>query len=92
MAITEISFAVTKEESLLAAKIANRARLLGDPRSTVDIAMDIEATHANGCPLDLEKLYEFDDFNFKHDIYGIARHIDRRTGKLTRCFLPRCAK
>lgn len=26
-----------------------------------------------------------------HDIAGIMRHIDRNTGKLTRCFMPRCA-
>jgi hypothetical protein len=43
-------------------------------------------------PLDFEKLFGFPDFDFAHDIYGIMNRVDRTTGKLTDCFLPRCAK
>lgn len=53
--------------------------------------MDITAVHANGNPLDLQKLLTFDDFSFAHDVFGISRHIDRNTGKLMNCFLPRCS-
>jgi hypothetical protein len=53
--------------------------------------MDLMATHANGCPLDFAKLAGFDDFNLVHDVSGIQRHIDRDTGTLGGCFLPRCA-
>lgn len=53
--------------------------------------MDVTACHANGCPLDLEKLLHADAFNFSHDVFGIARYINRNTGKLENCFVPRCA-
>lgn len=53
--------------------------------------MDITATHLNGCPLQLQKFLDADDFNFAHDLVGIVNHMDRSTGQLIRCFLPRCA-
>jgi hypothetical protein len=42
-------------------------------------------------PLDLDKLLTADDFNFSHDVFGIARHINRRTGEIEDFFVPRCA-
>lgn len=51
--------------------------------------MDIRACHANGTPLRLEELLRADDGNFGHDVFGIRRYIDRTTGQLTDCFLPR---
>jgi hypothetical protein len=54
--------------------------------------MDLEAVNSNGCPLDFQSLLDFPNFDFGHDIYGIGKHIDRTTGKLQDCFLPRCAK
>ena len=33
-----------------------------------------------------------DDFNFGHDVFGIYRHLDRTTGKLMNCFVPRFAQ
>lgn len=51
-------------------------------------AMDLEAAH-NVSPLKLGELVKADDENFAHDIWGIARHIDRETGKMGDCFLPR---
>ena len=61
-------------------------------RPKLDLAMDIEATHCNGCPLDLDKLLAFKDFDFFHDIYGIINCLDRDTGELKECFLPRCSR
>jgi len=61
-------------------------------RSRIDLSMDLDATHSNGCPLDFDKLLNFEDFDFYHDIYGIIKHLDRKTGKLQNCFLPRCAR
>ncbi len=58
----------------------------------MSLEMDIIATHTNGCPLDLQKLLNADAFNFAHDIVGINNHIDRETGELKNCFLPRCSK
>lgn len=53
------------------------------------LTMDLTACHANGCPVNLARLLDADDATFGHDITGIQRHIDRRTGKLRRAFGPR---
>lgn len=42
--------------------------------------------------MDFDRLLAADDFTFAHDIGGIMSHMDRETGELTDCFLPRCAK
>lgn len=95
MAKNIVSFDVAPALRVRAKEIATRAVELslkhGVRRDVRDIQMDIIATHANGCPLDLDRLAAADDFNFAHDVFGIERHIDRATGKLTRCFLPRFA-
>lgn len=65
--------------------LANGAKHAGD---TQHHAMNITACHLNGNPLDLLRLLAADDFNFAHDIFGIDRHIDRKTGKLPNCFSP----
>lgn len=75
-------------------KIVTRAIGLYGPEVTLDrlsTEMDLSATHANGCPLNFDRLLAFDDFSFMHDITGIYRHLDRETGKLVDFFRPRCA-
>jgi hypothetical protein len=42
--------------------------------------------------LDLAALEEADDFNFAHDVFGIANHINRTTGKMEDNFIPRFAR
>lgn len=56
------------------------------------MSMDITAVHLNGCPLRLSELRNADDSNFYHDLYGIASNINRETGKLENCFLPRYSR
>lgn len=90
--MSSISFEATSEEMKLVSEASKRAMILGLANERIGIEMDILATHANGCPLDLGKLVAFDDFNFAHDIGGIGRHLDRTTGRLGGCFLPRCAR
>ena len=90
-----ISFSVKPSEVGIICQIAQRAYAMVSgadmpSRSLMDYQMDITATHANGCPLDLERLLDADDFNFAHDVFGIARHLNRDTGQLER-FLPRMA-
>ena len=62
------------------------------PPKKLDLIMDIEATHNNGCPLQLATLLKADNFNLVHDVNGIQTNINRKTGKLENCFLPRYAK
>lgn len=68
--------------------MAKRIRALNN---RMDITMDLTACHANGNPLDLQKLLDADDFNFIHDVFGIRDHLDRDTGQLRDFFSPRCS-
>lgn len=91
----QIEFCSSRYEAELCNKIANRAvamaAALGVDYSKSTALMDIEAAHCNGCPLDLAGLLAADKGTFGHDVFGIRRHIDRNTGKLGGCFLPRTA-
>lgn len=55
----------------------------------MSLQMDIVATHISGCKLKLLELLKADAGNFLHDICGIMRHLDRTTGELQDCFVPR---
>ena len=90
-----ISFAISKEDHMKVMRLVDRPEALSskfgrklDRRSLV---MDLTACIANGTPLKLDDLLIADDGNFAHDVFGIARHIDRQTGQLGDCFLPRYA-
>ena len=76
----------TPEERLIVTAIVDRAVSKGFDRMDTD--MDVSAVHAI-TPLRLKELSETDDFNFFHDIGGIARHLNRETGELMNCFRPR---
>lgn len=80
----------TKEETELITKIAQRAVKELKNLEYMDTSMDITAVHCNDVKLDLQKLLDFDLFNFAHDIYGINRSLNRNAGKLEFGFLPRC--
>lgn len=74
-------------------KIVDRAvRMPGASFDRLTTEMDLVAAHANGCPLDFDKLLAFRNFDFVHDIDGINRHICRETGVMRNCFVPRCAQ
>ena len=85
-----INWGATKEEYEKISAICKRADDV--KRFGMDLQMDMAATHCNGCPLDLEKLLNAPEFDFYHDIYGIINNLNRNTGELENCFLPRCAK
>lgn len=87
-----ISFSTTTEDAKIIGQIAARACTVWPEGDRLNFEMDITATHANGCPLKLAELLAADDFNFAHDVAGIYRHLDRTTGKLLDCFLPRFAQ
>lgn len=87
-----VSFDISASDASFVTEIVNRAaKLIGRRIDKLSLRMDLVACHANGCPMDFARLANADDFNLSHDVFGISRHIDRETGKLTRCFLPRFA-
>jgi hypothetical protein len=76
----------------IAERAAVLARRAGVRKVSVQaIWMDLIATHVNGCPLRLEEMRHADDFNLAHDVFGIGRHLNRDTGALEGCFVPRFA-
>lgn len=54
-------------------------------------ALDVENAHTKNGPLRLHELLAADKSTFAHDMLGIYAHMDRKTGKLTDCFVPRLA-
>lgn len=94
--MSKVYWDISKKELLLVRRIAKRmakkAKEIGIKNfDRTSCEMDIVACHANGNPLDLEKLLNADYFNLFHDVNGIRNHIDRKTGKLKDCFVPRCS-
>jgi hypothetical protein len=85
------SFKITKEDSRIIDRIGQRA-LDQFGSDFLETIMDVTATHSNGCKLKLKDLLESSGFDFSHDISGIKNNIDRSTGKIGNCFLPRSAR
>jgi len=87
-----VNFTSDRQQLEILRQVADRADELGIGYKRMDMLMDLDAANSNGQPLDFARLLDFPDFDFTHDICGIQRHIDRTTGKLGDCFIPRCAK
>lgn len=95
--MTDVKFTTTAQEFDLIERVCARYESLAlehgfkpydDRMSRV---MDLSAVHSNGNPMDFEKLLAAPEFDFIHDIDGIMRHLDRRTGALQGFFSPRCS-
>lgn len=88
-----LNWCTTKRDAWLIQGIVQRAEALvvatGSGFDRLAATMDIVACHLNGNPLRLEEFFQADDFNFLHDFGGIRRHIDRESGQLRDCFVPR---
>lgn len=91
-----LSFEINPEDAAVIGEIAARARDLAASHRVLykllDARMDLTATHANGNPLKLHQLLAADDANFAHDVFGIRRHLNRETGELMDCFVPRFSR
>jgi hypothetical protein len=89
-----IEFSISPEDADLIEQIVNRAFKELYPSqsnrpSRLHLLMDLTAVQANGNPLYLRELLNAPPFDFAHDIYGIRRHLNRETGQLANCFVPR---
>ena len=77
----------------IAIRYISYAPLRGVPkqyqRPLMDIEMDITVTHLNGNQLDLVRLLNAGDMDFYHDMIGIQKNLNRSTGQLNNCFVPR---
>jgi len=84
-----------RDRLLLISKIADKAIKAWNAESfnnfqKLDVMMDVEYADAD-CPMDLQKLLDFPDSDFFHDMAGINRHFNRETKKLEDSFVPRCS-
>lgn len=88
-----VSFAVSSIDKYLIGKVMDRVRKIDTDRKMelLELEMSLTACHANGCPLNLKELIRADDFTVLHDVLGIDKHIDKSTGELRNCFMPRCS-
>ena len=86
-----VKFSASKEEHTVMSKIADRALkdIPNYPDDKLSIMMDLDACHSNGMPLMLYDLLHAKPFDFMHDVCGIRRHINRKTGEIGDCFVPR---
>jgi len=93
MTQAQVSFHVEKKYQAAYKETVKKGMLLAFslevqyPR--LQMEMDLAACHANGNPLDFERMAKANDGNLGHDLFGIRRFLDRNTGKLTDCFVPR---
>ncbi len=92
-----VCFEVSNSEARLINTIAVRAMKMAvaidaAPCTLLELDMDLTACHANGTPLKLLELATASDGDFGHDVFGIHRHLNRETGEIENCFLPRYAK
>jgi hypothetical protein len=88
-----VRFDVSPDDAALITRIVRRAAEdYPGVFDRMDLSMDLTACHANGCPLDLAAFANGESFDFAHDVGGISQHMDRRTGQLRDCFLPRFAQ
>lgn len=96
MTLTFPSFKATPAERTTLRDISNRAAELSlefdIPYPTLDLEMDLLAAREDIPSLDLQRLLVSPVADFSHDIFGIRRHINRATGKVENCFMPRCAR
>lgn len=88
--VTEVQ--AKREEARTIYAIAKRAvSLAKEHGAEIDLfTMDMDLTfcHIN-TPLRLDDLLAANNANFSHDVFGIRKHLNRDTGKLGDCFLPR---
>lgn len=63
----------------------------GDGLMVHEVIMDLDAVHSNHVQLNLHELLHAAPSDFAHDVAGIRHHLDRKTGRLTGCFMPRYA-
>jgi hypothetical protein len=90
-----LNFHLTQDDMPLVLAIArsasNLARSAGQEIPPMEFLMDLATTHNHACPLDFAAMAKGNPADVAHDVFGIRRHLDRETGLLTDCFLPRFA-
>jgi hypothetical protein len=90
----QISFEVSAADAIGIKQVIQKAVSLKLIKRTERMhhEMNLCAVVAQGCPIDFARMLDNNargNFDFAHDLFGIDRHIDRSTGRLSGCFVPR---
>jgi hypothetical protein len=84
---------ITKNDYLTISKIVDRTYSeipFIPPTARLSLLMDLENAH-NQIPLDLTGLLNSNKSDFIHDVSGITHNMNRKTGLIENCFIPRYA-
>lgn len=80
----------SRETDDTVAAIIRRLRETYDIKfDALSLSMDLTVCSNRG-HVNLATLLESADSVFAHDLDGIVNHLDRETGELADCFVPRC--
>jgi hypothetical protein len=86
---------LTRREGKLIARIVDRAttiaREAGVRPGRINLFIGLSLAHKH-MPLNLDVLADANDVTLAHDVFGIMRHLDPKTGELRDCFVPRTAQ
>jgi len=87
---------LSERDTELIVKIADRAQALAylldaEIPDRIKLIVNLAMAHRH-MPLDLFMLLSAPDTDFVHDVWGILRHIDKETGAMRDCFVPRTAR
>lgn len=86
---------ITKRDAVLLAQIVDRAIMLAREAHVspgrINLLIGLMMAHRH-TPLALDLLLHAGDVDFAHDVFGIMRHLDPKTGALRDCFVPRTAR
>jgi len=82
---------LNQKDAELIGRIVKRGVKENGIKDILSAQMDISAAHVE-MPIKLSELLKADKFNFGHDVVGIINNINRATGKLDNCFVPRFAR
>lgn len=61
-----------------------------EPEERISLDMTLSFSKET-CPFGDQELLDSTEPNFRHDIFGMIRHMDRHTCKLNSCFVPLCS-
>ena len=80
-----------RETAAIGGQIVRRVRdaFANAKIDAISLSMDLTVCHNMG-HVDLATLRDAPRGDFAHDILGIHQHLDRDTGEMKDCFVPRC--
>ena len=83
----------TQSETLLIQGIINRfERVIMSNVDHMSVLMDLEYAHAQFNLNLLDLYHKASDDDVFHDVWGIIQNMNRDTGEVENCFLPRYTK